>query len=237
MKQTTQLKASPRQVKGKEVRFLRRQGVTPANVFGHGLTSSAVQIDTKQLRQVLNKVGTSQLITLKIEGESEPRNVLVRNFQVNPLSRELIHVDLYQVSMTERMTLDVPLVLVGESMAVKKLGGVLLQSLNKINIECLPTDIPPALEVNLSTLNELGDAIHVKEIILGEAVVILNDPEDVIVSVIAPAAEEAKAAEAPVAEAEAGAEAAAPGEKGEAKGEAKAEAKPEAKKGAAKEAA
>jgi len=221
MKQKTQLKASPRQVKGKEVRFLRRQGVTPANVFGHGLTSAAVQIDTKQLRQVLSEVGTSQLIALTIEGESEPRNVLVRDFQVSPLSRELLHVDLYQVSLTERMTLDVPIVLVGESIAVKKLGGVMLQSLNSLHVECLPSDIPPAIEVDLSPLAELGDAIHVKEISLGDAVTILDDPEEVIVSVIAPAAEEAKVAEAEVvaAEAEAGAEAEAapPDEKGEVK--------------------
>ena len=217
MKQKTQLQASPRQVIGKEVRFLRRKGITPANVFGHGLTSVAVQIDTKQLRQVLSKVGTSQLISLKIEGESEPRNVLVRDFQINPLSRALLHIDLYQVSLTERMTLDVPLVLVGESMAVKKLGGVMLQNLNSLNVECLPGDIPPAIEVDLSRLAELGDAIHVKEVSLGDAVTILNDAEEVIVSVIAPAAEEAKMAEAPVAEAEAVEETAQPAEKGEGK--------------------
>ena len=217
MKQKTQLQAIPRQVIGKEVRFLRRKGITPANVFGHGLTSVAVQIDTKQLRQVLSKVGTSQLIALKIEGESEPRNVLVRDFQINPLSRELLHIDLYQVSLTERMTLDVPLVLVGESMAVKKLGGVMLQNLNSLNVECLPGDIPPAIEVDLSRLAELGDAIHVKEISLSDAVTILNDAEEVIVSVIAPAAEEAKLAEAVVAEAEAVEEAAQPAEKGEGK--------------------
>ena len=219
MKQKTQLKASHRQVKGKEVRFLRRQGITPANVFGHGLTSVAVQINTKQLRQVLSQVGTSQLIALTIEGESEPRSVLVRDFQVSPLSRELLHVDLYQVSLTERMTLDVPLVLVGESIAVKKLGGVMLQSLNSLHVECLPSDIPPAIEVDLSPLAELGDAIHVKQIRLGDAVTILDDPEEVIVSVIAPAAEEAKVAEAEVVEAEAVAEAeAAPAaEKGETK--------------------
>jgi large subunit ribosomal protein L25 len=220
MKQKTQLKASHRQVKGKEVRFLRRQGATPANVFGRGLASTAIQIETKQLRQVLNKVGTSQLITLSIEGEAEPRNVLVRDFKVNPLSRELLHVDLYQVSMTERTKLDVPIVLVGESIAVKKLGGVMLQSLNRLNIECLPADIPPAIEVDLSPLVELGNALHVKEIKLGVAVTILDDPEEVIVSVIAPAAEEAKAfEEAPAAEAEAGAaaEAAPAADKAEAK--------------------
>jgi len=233
MKQKTQIKACPRQVKGKDVRFLRRQGVTPANVFGHGLPSVAVEIDTKQLRQVINKVGTSQIISLTIDGEAEPRNVLVRNFQIKPLTRELLHVDLYQVSMTERMKLEVPIVLVGESMAVKKLGGVMLQSLNSLKIECLPNDIPPAIEVSLNSLAELGDAVHVKEIKLSDAVTILDDLEEVIVSVIAPAAEEAKVAEAAVAEAEAGAaaEAAPAAEKGE-KGD-----KTESKKGAPKEAA
>lgn len=217
MKQKTQLQARPRQVLGKEVRFLRRKGITPANVFGHGLTSVAVQIDTKQLRQVLSKVGTSQLIALVIDGEAEPRNVLVRDFQINPMSREVLHIDLYQVSMTERMTLNVPIVLVGESMAVKKLGGVMLQNLSSLNIECLPGDIPPAIEVDLGRLAELGDGIHVKEVSLSNAVTILNDPEEVIVSVIAPAAEEAKAAEAVVAEAAAGAEAEETAEKGEGK--------------------
>ena len=219
MKQKTQLQASPRQVVGKKVRFLRRDGITPANVFGHGLASVAVQVDTKQLRQVLGKVGTSQLITLKIKGESETRNVLVRDAQVNPLSRELLHIDLYQVSLTERMTLDIPIVLVGESPAVKKLGAVMLQSLDSFHVECLPGDIPPAIEVDLSRLAEFGDSIHVKEISLSDAVTVLDDPDEVIVSVIAPAAEEAKVAEVPVAEAKPAeeAEAAQPAEKDEAK--------------------
>lgn len=227
MKQKTQLQASPRQVVGKKVRFLRREGMTPANVFGHGLASVSVQVDTKLVRQVLGKVGTSQLITLKIKGESEPRNVLVRDIQINPLSRELLHVDLYQVSLTERMTLDIPITLVGESPAVKKLGGVMLQSLNSFHVECLPGDIPPAIEVDLSRLVELGDSIHVKEISLGDAVTVLDEPEEVIVSVIAPAAEEVKVVEVPVEEAKPAeeAEAAPPAEKGE------------AKKGAAKETA
>jgi len=221
MKQKTQLQANPRQVVGKKVRFLRRDGITPANVFGHGLTSVAVQVDTKQFKQVLSKVGTSQLITLKIKGESETRNVLVRDIQINALSRELLHIDLYQVSLTERMTLDIPIVLAGESLAVKKLGGVMLQNLNSIHVECLPGDIPPAVEVELSKLAEFGDSIHVKEIRLGDAVTVLDDPDEVIVSVIAPAAEEVKVAEVPVEEeakpAEE-AEAAAPAaEKGEAK--------------------
>jgi len=227
MKQKTQLQASPRQVVGKKVRFLRREGITPANVFGHGLASVAVQVDTKLLRQVLGKVGTSQLITLKIKGESEPRNVLVRDVQINALSRELLHIDLYQVSLTERMTLDIPIMLVGESPAVKKLGGVMLQSLNSFHVECLPGDIPPAIEVDLSRLVELGDSIHVKEINLGDAVTVLDDPDEVIVSVIVPAAEEAKVAEVPVAEVQ-------PAEEGEAAPPAE---KGEAKKGAAKETA
>jgi large subunit ribosomal protein L25 len=201
MKQKTQLQASPRRIAGKKVRFLRRDGITPANVFGHGLTSVAVQVDTKQLKQVLSKAGTSQLVTLRITGESEPRNVLVRDVQVNPLSRELLHVDLYQVTLTERMTLDIPIVLVGESPAVKKLGGVMLQTLNSLHVECLPRDIPPAVEVELSRLVEFGDSIHVKEISLGEAVTVLDEPDEVIISVVAPAAEEVKVEEVPVEEA------------------------------------
>ena len=217
MKDTVKLEASPREVTGKKTRFLRRQGVTPANVFGRGLASTALQVDSKQLRQVLGKVGTSQLISLKVKGQSEPKNVLVRDIQISPLSREVLHVDLYQVSLTERMRLDIPVTLTGESFAVKKLGGILFQALDKVNIECLPADIPPTIEVDISSLSELGMSIHVSELKLGDAVTVLDDPEDVIVSVLTPAAEESKLEAAAAAAAPAEGEAAAEGEKAETK--------------------
>lgn len=221
MKDKAQLQASPREVLGKKSRFLRRQGITPANVFGRGLSSAALQVDTKQLRQVLNKVGTSQLVTLKIKGESAPRSVLVRDIQLDALSRELLHVDLYQVSMTEKMRLDIPIVLTGECPAVRKQGGILFQNLDRLRVECLPADIPPTIEIDVCKMTEIGHAIHVKELDLGAAVTVLDDPEEAIVSVLLPAAEEAKAeevaAEAVAAEAEG--EAAAPAEEGKEKEE------------------
>ncbi len=183
-----ELKASPRQVLGKKVKVMRRRGLTPANIYGHGIASTAIQVDTKTLQNALVRAGRNTLISLKLDGE-EPRNVFVRGVLRHPSRRELLHIDFYQVRMTEKMRSEVPLALVGESPAVSDKGGVLLHSLDTIEVESLPAQLPHSIKVDISKLTELDQSLHVSDLQVGEGVTILTDPDLVVAHVSRPALE------------------------------------------------
>jgi large subunit ribosomal protein L25 len=201
--ETITLDAKPRTVMGKKVRFLRRNGVIPVNVFGHNITSEALEIEQAPLERALARAGTNALLTLNIAGKDEARPVLIRNYQRKPSTGALLHVDLYQVSMTETLRTEVPLVLVGSAPGVT-LGGVLLKNLDALEIECLPGDLVSGVEVDISGLAEIGQAIEVGDLKLGAAITVLNPRDTVIVKIMAPEEEEeVEEAEAvPAAEAE-----------------------------------
>ena len=209
------LNAAKRDVFGKRNRFLRRQGITPAHVFGHSLASQALQCDTVELKKVVAHAGETRLISLKIEGEKQPKSVFVREIQRDAFGKQLLHVDFYQVRMEEKMEVDVPIVLVGEAPAMKGKGRMLSHGITELSIECLPAKVPPQIEVDISILKELEQAIQVKDIILDPDIIVHADPEQLIVKVsevqvkveeevVAVAAEEGAEV---VAEAEAGAKA------------------------------
>ena len=119
------IKAIKRDVLGKKTRFLRHQGITPAHLFGHSLESLALQCDTVELKKIVARAGTTRLIALNVEGDKEPKNVFLREIQKDALTRELLHVDFYQVRKGEKMTMDVPIVLIGEAPALKGKGRIL----------------------------------------------------------------------------------------------------------------
>jgi len=205
----TELSVKPRAVLGKKVAQLRRSGVTPANVYGHRVDSTAVQADTAELTHLLRSMGKNQIVNLKVAGEPDARTVVVRDVTRNPLNGAILHVDFFQVSMTEKMRADVPVVLTGSSEAVATFGGVLMQMVDVIHVEALPGDIPSQFEVDISALTELEQSLHVRDLHLeGARIEIMTDPDVVVVRVAAPrlAAEEAAEGEAP-AEGEAAAEA------------------------------
>ncbi|MFH1032452.1 MAG: 50S ribosomal protein L25 [Chloroflexota bacterium] len=202
------LQSSKRDVLGKGVKLLRRQGITPAHVFGHGLDSLALQIETTRLEHSLAQSGETRLINLKVDKEKTERPVLVREIQRDALTRKLIHVDFYQVKMEEKVEVEVPIVVVGETPALKSKDIMLLRELSSLAVECLPANIPARLEVNISSLAKVGQAIRIKDIAIDPAVTILGDPEQSVVRLIARAEEK----EEVVAEAAPEAEAAAPEE-------------------------
>ena len=205
----TELSVKPRTVLGKKVAQLRRAGATPANVYGHRVESTSVQADTAELTHLLRALGKNQIINLKVEGEPEARTVVIRDIARNPLNGRVLHVDFFQVSMTEKMRADVPVVITGTSDAVVTYGGVLMQLIDVIHVEALPADLPSQFEVDVSVLTQLEQSLHVKDLQLGGGKVdIHTDPDVVVVRVAAPrlaAEEEEAAAEAP-AEGEAAAE-------------------------------
>jgi len=195
-----ELSVKPRRVLGKKVAALRRQGVTPANVYGRNLESKAVEVETVVLTHLLRSAGRNVIIDLHIEGEGSPRPVMLRAVQREPATSRLLHVDFYQVSLTQKMRTEVPLILVGEAPAVAEFGGILLQSLDSITVEALPGDIPAHVEVDVSTLARIDDAVHVRELPIDPTkVYVMTDAEQVVAKVAAPrlvAAEEAEEAAA-----------------------------------------
>ncbi len=204
-----ELLATKRGILGKKVRFLRRQGITPVHVFGHNVESLPLQCDTAELRHALAAAGMTRLISLVLDKAEKPRNVMVREVQRGTLTGELLHVDFYEVSLEERIRVNVPIVLVGESPALKLKDNFLAQELNTLTIECLPDEIPNSIELDLTSLTEAEQAIHVKDIALGEGIIVLNEPEQLVAKVSVRAAEKAveerveAPAEAPLPEKEA----------------------------------
>jgi len=178
-----ELQASPREVLGKKVRFLRRQGVVPLHVFGHGIASLALQSDTTQIQQVLAQAGKTKIITLKLEKAKTPRNVMVREIQRNPMTGELLHIDLYQVKMTEKINVEVPIHLIGEAPALKLRENMLKQELYSLSIECLPDKVPASIEVDISSLNEAEQSLQVGDIILDKEITVLNNSEHLIAKI------------------------------------------------------
>ncbi len=178
-----ELKVTSREILGKKVRFLRRQGVIPVHLYGPGIESMALQCDTTELQRVLDEAGKTQLISLKIDNEKKPRTVVVHEVQIEPQTGESLHVDFYQVKMAEKVKVEIPIVLVGEAPALKLKENMLVQELNTLSVECLPAKIPPSVELDLNSLTESEQAVRVKDIELDREVTVLNDPELVMVKV------------------------------------------------------
>ena len=203
------LQVAKRNVLGKKNRFLRRQGITPAHLFGHNIESQALQCDTLQLKQIIAHAGTTRLISLRIDGEKQPKSVFVREIQRDAVSNQLFHVDFYQVKKGEKIAVDVPIILVGESPAMKGKGRMLTHGITSLSIECLPDRVPPQIEVDISLLEEVEQAIHVKDIVLDPDITVNADPEQLVVKVteaVVKVEEVEEVVEEAVAEAEAPAE-------------------------------
>ena len=181
----SELNASPRTVLGKKVAQLRRTGVTPANIFGHKIESTSVQMDTVELTHLLRASSRNAIINMTVEGESAARTVVVRDLKRNAVTDQLLHVDFYQVSMTEKMRADVPVVLVGVSDAVTTFGGVLLQMSEKIAVKALPADIPVQFEIDVSRITELEGSLHVRDLEIDETKVTLHTELDVVLARVA----------------------------------------------------
>jgi len=178
-----ELKVANREILGKKVKHLRRQGITPVHVFGHGIDSLALQCDTKELERVLSQAGQTRLIDLKLGKEKKPRTVVVREFDRDWRRGELVHVDFYQVKMEEKIRLEVPVVLIGEAPALKSKTNMLDHELGTFTVECLPAKIPDKIEVDISSLIELDQTIRVKDVTLDKDITVLNSPDLVVAKI------------------------------------------------------
>ncbi len=187
--------ARPRSVWGKKVARLRRAGITPANIYGHRVPSTAIELNTQELERLVRRAGRTALVNLRVEGEPEPRAVLVREVQRKPTTDQLLHVDFLQVSMEEPIRVVVPLVAVGHAPVLDTVECVVVENLASVEVECLPRDIPQQIVVDMSVLTSTESSIHVRDLTPPPGVTILTDPDVVLFSVTLKgvAAEEAAA--------------------------------------------
>jgi large subunit ribosomal protein L25 len=176
------LNARKREIIGKRSRRLRALGKLPAIVYGHHAETTPLELDRHEFQRVFSRAGRNHLLDLIVDG-GRPNKVLVREIQTHPRRQGPVHVDLYQVSLAEKLHADVPVLLTGESPAVKLGDGDILQTLQTIRVECLPANIPERYELDISTLEEVDAAIRVADLPAIPDVTILLDPEEMIVKV------------------------------------------------------
>ena len=184
----TELTVTPREVVGKKVKALRRDGVIPANIYGRGIESTAVQVSLDDLHRVLKTAGRNEIVYLTLDGE-EARPTFIKQVQNHPWADHILHVDFLQISLKEKVKIDVPVHLVGLAPAVDRYGGILVHGLDHITVEALPTDVPSAVEADVSGLEEIDAAVHVSDLPIPEGVTLLTDPEQVVAKVSPPAVE------------------------------------------------
>ena len=175
-----ELAVDHREALGKSVKALGRQGITPVHLFGRGIDSLSLQCETSGLIRVLAEAGQTRLVGLKIAGEKKPRSVLVRGVQVSPVKSGLIHVDFFQVSLAERVRVDVPIILTSEAPITKQKEYILVQDMDSLSVECLPADMPNEATLDLAVLTGPDQSLKVSDIDLGEGVTIIDDPEHVV---------------------------------------------------------
>ncbi len=207
---------------GKKVRFLRREGWLPANIFGPGAPSIAIEIPTREMEHILTHVPRSTLFSLKVDEDVET-TVLVHGVDRKPTTSELYHIDFYRVSMTHTLKTEVPLVFDGEAPAVHNADAVIIQAMSSLAVECLPGDIPSQILVPLERLVAIDDSIRVGDLDLPRGVRALVDDNELVARALAPKVSEAEAGEEAAAESAEGAP-----ESAEAAAETAAEGEPEA---------
>ena len=189
------LKATKREVIGKQVNALRRAGKLPAVIYGHRTEPISISLDAHSATLLLSKVGSSSLITVDVDGKEYP--ALVRERQRDYIKGKLLHVDFLAVSLTEKIKAQVRIEIEGVSPAVKDLNAVLVTGLHALSVECLPTDLPDHFTVDIARLEKVGDGIHVRDVMVPEKIRILDDPDEMVV--VATYAKEEVVEEAPAA--------------------------------------
>ena len=202
------LTARPRTETGRHVHHLRREGTVPAVLYGHKVDPLALAVDAKELERTWQHAGKTHLVDIRVEGQRSARKALIKDMQFHPRSGRMLHVDFFAVNLREKITSEVPVIVVGESQAVKDRLGQVQQVVSSVRVEALPAELPAQLTVDISGLAEVDQGITLGEIELPKGVVLVHaDPGETVVKIapvrvreeveeVAPAAEEGAAAEA-----------------------------------------
>ncbi|GAW91661.1 50S ribosomal protein L25/general stress protein Ctc [Calderihabitans maritimus] len=185
--EAVQLEAKIREGKGKGfAKRLRRAKFIPAVLYGKKIGNIPIQVGERDMEKLLSDFGRSVLVKLKVNDgdQSGEYDTLIREIQRHPLRGDLLHVDFYQISLQEKLEVEVPIHLVGEAVGVSK-GGILQHGISELEIRCLPTQIPEAIEVDVSNL-DIGDSLSVADLKLDDDIEILSEPDSIIATVVAP---------------------------------------------------
>ncbi|MDH4135604.1 MAG: 50S ribosomal protein L25 [Anaerolineae bacterium] len=178
-----ELKAEKRTIIGKKVKGLRREGLIPAVLYGPKTEPIPIQCYERELQHVLARAGGTNMISVRIGKAHKPKMALARGVQRDVITGELCHVDFYQVVMTETVKTEVNIILSGEPPAVQQKEFMLLQGTDSVEVECLPGDLIHSIEVDLSTLLEIDDAIYVKDLQVPDNVTILTDGDELVAKI------------------------------------------------------
>lgn len=188
-----QLKSEKRELNSRNAKPVFRAGNIPAELYGHNIDNIHVAVNAIEFEKVLRKAGESTIIEL-VMPEGGNKNVLIQDVQYHYLNGQPIHVDFFEVSMTEKLTATVAIEFVGEADAVRVLGGTLVKVLTEVEVECLPADLPQYFEIDISKLATFSDVIEVKDIPVSDKVKILAEPDELVVKVQQPRDMEAELA-------------------------------------------
>jgi large subunit ribosomal protein L25 len=183
-----ELKVEKRTLAGRKVKQLRRQGIIPANIFGKKIDSVNIQVGEKEFKKIFDEVGETGIVEVTV-GDQKYTS-LISGYAKDFMSNKILHVDFHHVSLKEKVTATIPVHIVGEAPAVKELGGVVNQTIHEVEVEALPTDLPEAIEIDISHLAAIGDVVVIKDMKIDAAVEVKVDPEMVVVSIAEPAKEE-----------------------------------------------
>lgn len=191
MAESILLGVQSRELKGRKVRRLRKEGKIPLVLYGHGIPTQILTANRSLFEKVFSQAGSSQLVDVeKKEGSKEKQKALIHDIQRDPLTDEIIHADLLAVKMTEKIRTEIPIKIMGEAPAVKELQGNLITNKDSIEVETLPADLIPEIEVDISSLKTFDDRIKIGDIKISEKIEVLDDKEETLVFVEPPRSEE-----------------------------------------------
>ncbi len=191
-----QIKATIRDLKKDKTKNLKVKGLLPAELYGHNVQNLHLTLNSGDFEKAFKKAGESTIVEiLTDDGKTHP--ALIQDVQLHYLTSKPIHADFYQISMTEKLKAKVPLEFSGTSAAIKNLGGTLVRILTEVEVECLPTDLPHNIEIDISSLNTFQDTIHIRDLKISDKVKITLSPEDIVAKVQAPRNVEEDLAAAP----------------------------------------
>lgn len=187
------IQAQPRAIVGRQVKSLRQEGLVPGVVYGRGFDPLSLQVNAKDFEKAYKEAGQSTLVYLDLDGKNYP--TIIQDVTLDPVSDRFLHADFYKVSLDEKITAYVPVVLVGESPAVKDLQGILVKNINELEVEAFPQDLPHQIDVDISLLKNFHDHITVGDLKISDKVELKANPADSIVLVQEPRSEEELKAE------------------------------------------
>lgn len=182
------LQVQKRNILGRGVKALRKQGLIPAELYGKGAENFHLSIPAKDFKKVYKEAGENTIVNVLVDGQKHP--VLINGVSYDPLSGDMQSVDFYQVKMDEKLKVGVPLEFIGEASAVKEKNGILVKALQEIEVEVLPADIPHDFKVDLVKLTDIGQSIYVKDLEIPKSIKVLMDLKTVVATITAQVTEE-----------------------------------------------